>query len=126
VLFARQLAWDETGDAKLSNRRSMSQTAEPSSERDELTFLAKLSHELTICARETYEPGTNNVLEPQLLRSYNELLHRITAAILERLIRTPTFPLQAILEMIESFGERNNRSKLMLSVRVRAERTGRE
>ena len=38
-------------------------------------LLARIAHTLTICARDTYEIGTENVLNPQTLRAYNELLH---------------------------------------------------
>ncbi|MBZ5643878.1 MAG: hypothetical protein LAO19_14035 [Acidobacteriia bacterium] len=46
--------------------------------------LARLAHELTICARTTYEVGTENVLEP-------------------------SFSLQTILEMVREFGGEHNR-----------------
>jgi hypothetical protein len=47
-------------------------------------FLARMAHTLTICARGTYEIGTDNVLNPQILRAYNELLHQVTGSILSR------------------------------------------
>ena len=43
-----------------------------------IALLARIAHSLTICARDTYEVGTDNIVEPQVLRSYNELLHRVT------------------------------------------------
>ena len=43
-------------------------------------LLLRIAHELTVCARDTYEVGTENVLQPQVLRAYNELLHRVTAS----------------------------------------------
>jgi hypothetical protein len=48
-------------------------------------FLARVAHELTFSARDTYEAGTENVLEPQVLRAYNETLYRVTAAVHEHL-----------------------------------------
>jgi len=57
-----------------TNVQSLSQTAR-------IALLARIAHSLTIVARHTYEVGTDNVLEPQVLRSYNELLHRVTGAV---------------------------------------------
>jgi hypothetical protein len=71
--------------------------------------LARLAHELTICARTTYEVGTENVLEPQVLRSCNELLHRVTAAVREHVLGTDGFPLETILELVREFGTRHHR-----------------
>ena len=71
--------------------------------------LARLACELTICARTTYEVGTENVLEPQVLRSYNELLHRVTAAVREHVVGKESFCLQTILEMVREFGTRHHR-----------------
>jgi hypothetical protein len=64
---------------------------------------------LTVCARDTYEVGTENVLEPQVLRAYNELLHRVTAAVCDHLSGVEGFSLQTILEMMRAFGQRHNR-----------------
>ncbi|PYT10985.1 MAG: hypothetical protein DMG59_27650 [Acidobacteria bacterium] len=40
-------------------------------------FWANLALNLTIAARETYVPQTEEVAEPGKLRAYNEMLHRI-------------------------------------------------
>jgi len=40
-------------------------------------FLALLAHQLRISARETYEIGTEEVVEPRHLRRYNEVMHRV-------------------------------------------------
>ena len=71
--------------------------------------LARIAHELTICARNTYEAGTENVLEPQVLRSYNELLHRVTAAVRDHVVGTDRFSLETILDMVREFGTRHSR-----------------
>jgi len=71
--------------------------------------LARIAHELTICARTTYEVGTENVLEPQVLRSYNELLHRVTAAVRDHVLGNNDFSLETILEMVREFGTQNRR-----------------
>ena len=72
-------------------------------------FLARIAFTLTICARDTYEVGTENILEPQVLRAYNELLHRVTAATTDHLLGSEGFSLQTILEMMREFGERYKR-----------------
>lgn len=71
--------------------------------------LARLAHELTICGRTTYEAGTENVLEPQVLRACNELLHRVTAAVRDHILETDGFSLETILEMAREFGTRHDR-----------------
>ena len=48
---------------------------------DRAHFLAVLAHELTVSARGTYEVGTDGVLEPEVLRGFNELEHRVTASL---------------------------------------------
>jgi hypothetical protein len=76
---------------------------------DRTAVLARLAYELTICARTTYEVGTENVLEPQVLRSYNELLHCVTAAVREHVLGTDGYTLETILEMVREFGTRHHR-----------------
>src|ERR1700732_4891763 len=71
--------------------------------------LARLAHTLTVCARDTYEVGTENVLEPQVLRSYNELLHRATGAVVDHLLGMDGYSVESILEMTRAFGRRHNR-----------------
>lgn len=49
--------------------------------KDELHLLiADIAHGLTIVARGTYVAGTTEVANGELLRFFNELIHRITAA----------------------------------------------
>jgi hypothetical protein len=71
--------------------------------------LARIAYELTICARSTYEVGTENVLEPHVLRAYNELLHRLTGALVSHISGTDGYSLETILEMIRTFGTQHNR-----------------
>jgi hypothetical protein len=54
-------------------------------EREQALLLASFSHELTIVAREGYEPGTERLSDPELLRRINEIQHRIASAIMARL-----------------------------------------
>jgi hypothetical protein len=72
-------------------------------------LLTRIAHTLTVCARDTYEVGTENVLEPQVLRAYNELLHRVTGAVRDHLLGVKGYSLQTILEMMQAFGERHHR-----------------
>ena len=60
----------------------MSPEIESLSDEARLKILAGLAHELTICARDTYEVGTDEVRDPRDLRAYNELLHCVTASVL--------------------------------------------
>jgi hypothetical protein len=67
-------------------------------------FLARLAHLLTICARDTYEVGTEDVLDPRRLRAYNEVLHRVTASVVSHLRREEGYSLESIIELLRSFG----------------------
>ena len=78
-----------------------------------IALLARIAHSLTICARDTYEVGTDNVLEPQVLRSYNELLHRVTGAVVDHVLGREGYSLESTLEMIQAFGARHNRVEEM-------------
>lgn len=79
----------------------------------ETALLTRIAHTLTICARDTYEVGTENVLDPQTLRAYNELLHRVTGSVLRPLSSSPRQSLEVIVEMVHSFGARYNREREM-------------
>jgi hypothetical protein len=76
---------------------------------DKAYFLAVLAHELTVSARCTYEVGTTGVLQPEVLRGFNELQHRVAASLRHHLRGTPGMPLEVVLEMLTQFGARNNR-----------------
>jgi hypothetical protein len=79
------------------NLESLSSTAKTA-------FLARLAHTLTICARDTYEVGTENVLDSRTLRAYNELLHRVSGSVVSHRSGSEGYPLESIVEMIRSFG----------------------
>jgi hypothetical protein len=66
-------------------------------------YLARVAHMLTICARDTYKVGTENVLNPQTLRAYNELLHQVIGSIVSRLAGSQE-PIEYAIEMIGLFG----------------------
>ncbi len=65
-------------------------------------LLARIAYALTICARATYEAGTENVLDPQTLRAYNELLHRVTGSVVSHLTNSQGYSLESIVEMLRS------------------------
>jgi hypothetical protein len=89
----------------------MPQNIESLSNSAKLAFLARFAHALTICGRDTYEQGTDDVKEPHVLRSYNELLHRVTGAVVHHAVGTDGPSVEAILEMARDFGARVNRAK---------------
>jgi hypothetical protein len=73
-------------------------------------LLASLASTLTICARDTYEVGTHRVVQPELLRAYNELLHHVTGAARDHLQESKGYSLQDILGMLREFGDKNGRT----------------
>lgn len=48
-------------------------------DREKSLFLAALAHELTVVARATYVPQTEDIEHPHWLRWLNEYQHRIAA-----------------------------------------------
>jgi hypothetical protein len=48
---------------------------------DKLRFLARLSFEITIVGRNSYEAGTNELIAQAELRRINEIQHRVTACL---------------------------------------------
>lgn len=84
-------------------------------------FLAVLAHELTVSARGTYEVGTTSVLEPEVLRVFNEVAHRVTGSLRSHLRGAAGMPLDAVLKMLTEFGARYNRTKDVQYVIARAQ-----
>jgi len=74
-----------------------------------IILLARIAQALTVCARSTYEPGTENILEPKVLRAYNELQHRVTASLLSHVEGVEGMPLESVLEMMQDYGKGLNR-----------------
>jgi hypothetical protein len=46
-------------------------------------FLARLAFELTIAARDTYVPGSEEIAAPRQLRGFNEMQHLVTSNLFE-------------------------------------------
>jgi len=66
----------------------------------------RIAHLLTVSARGTYEVGTENIRKPQLLRGYNELLHRVTAAIRDHILEAKhCLPMEAVLDEMLALGK---------------------
>jgi hypothetical protein len=88
----------------------MLQNVQSLSNHAKTVLLARLAYTLTICARDTYEVGTDRVVQPELLRAYNELLHRVTAAAVSHMLGSGGYSLEGVLEMLHAFGEMNKRT----------------
>jgi hypothetical protein len=97
----------------MDRKQEKSLNIESLSYKEKTEFLARLAYLLTICSRDTYEAGTNRVLGPEVLRAYNELLHRVTAAVAQHVTGDTAFPPERILKMMQVFGEANNRPNEM-------------
>ena len=52
-------------------------TFEAFSERQQVHFLSRLGHHITILGRDGYEVGGDSLTKPELLRTVNELHHQI-------------------------------------------------
>lgn len=48
---------------------------------DRLIMFGRLSHELTVVARDTYEVGSHNVKDAARLRALNEIQHQMTSVV---------------------------------------------
>ena len=88
----------------------MALNVESLSNHEKTVLLARLANELTICARDTYEVGKDRALQPELLRAYNELVHRITGAVSDHLLKSEGYALKDVFEMLRVFGEKNGRT----------------
>ena len=49
---------------------------------EQIDFLLKFAHELTIVARDTYEYGEDGVTHPSRLRRINEVQHRVVSFVI--------------------------------------------
>ena len=66
-----------------------------------LRFLARLSFEVTIAGRNSYEAGTDELTDPRQLRRVNEVQHRITACLSQLLNGTcPDGFAQSIAQLV--------------------------
>lgn len=93
------------------------------SDTEKIHFLARLAHELTVCARSTYGAGTDRVIEPCVLRGYNELQHRVSASLRDYVLGKEGMPLSAVLRMTQDFAAEHGRGEITSSLERLYERT---
>ncbi|WP_431260868.1 hypothetical protein ACQ86G_12615 [Roseateles chitinivorans] len=69
--------------------------------RDQIIWLSRLIHLISMYARDTYEVGTDDVVHPANLRRFNELIHRVAS--LQRSVAesSPGRPPEALFAMVE-------------------------
>ena len=91
----------------------MSQNLELISDAAKTEFLARLAKTLTICARDTYEIGTENVIDSRTLRAYNELQHAVNGAIVSHLSGSAGYSLDSVVEMVRLFGVNHGKVREM-------------
>jgi hypothetical protein len=91
----------------------MSLNLELRSDAAKTEFLARLAKTLTICARDTYEIGTENVVDSRTLRGYNELLHGVSGAVVSHLTGSEGYSLESVVEMVRLFGINHGRAREM-------------
>jgi hypothetical protein len=71
------------------------------SKKQMMLFLSALAAELTVRARATYIPNSDGVENPQRLREFNELQHRVTAHVRDLISdRRERFPDAVICQII--------------------------
>jgi hypothetical protein len=77
---------------------------------NKLLWLARIAHYITVSARSTYVPGTEDIKEPKVLRAYNELLHRVTSSLTHHIKgEDDKFPIDAVLATMQEFADRFGR-----------------
>lgn len=72
---------------------------------EEVLFLACLSHWLTVAARGAYIDKSSGITKVDTLCAYNEVQHRLSAAILDRMKGKAGMPIKDVLEMLEILGK---------------------
>ena len=67
----------------------------------QVRVIARYAHELTVIARGTYVPGTENIADPYRLRMLNEVQHRVTGHLRHLLENDPKrYPDDVIVRII--------------------------
>ncbi len=71
------------------------------SEAEQVKFLSRLSHQITIFARDTYEFESDSLSDPIKLRSINEMMHRILGQQFDLLLsNTSRYPDGTFIEIL--------------------------
>jgi hypothetical protein len=80
-------------------------------DREQARVLARFGWELTQLGREAYGAEPPGVAHPEILRRLNEIQHRVTAAIYDRLSgESERYPDDVLLEIIAGEGSNDNLS----------------
>jgi hypothetical protein len=75
------------------------------SEPKQTLVLARFAWELTVLARDGYQPGSDQIANGALVRDLNELQHRVTSAIVDRLSsRKERYPDEVLVRMCVEAG----------------------
>ncbi len=73
------------------------------SNRQQLLFLARFGHELTVDARDTYVPQSLEISDPERLRAFNEMQHRLYGYLVALLLDTPNrYPVEVLMNFFLS------------------------
>jgi hypothetical protein len=67
---------------------------------DRAQWLARLAAALTVAARDTYEVGGDDVLDPKRMRRFNELTHRTVNQLRHQLAGDHGYPDDLFLSMV--------------------------
>ncbi|OWQ44330.1 hypothetical protein CDL60_24715 [Roseateles noduli] len=68
---------------------------------DQIIWLSRLIHLITVYARDTYEVGTDEVVHPANLRRFNELIHRVASFQRNVAENSPGIPPEVLFAMVE-------------------------
>jgi hypothetical protein len=72
-----------------------------SSREDKMDVLARLAHELTVLARDTYDLESDGVVTPSRLRIINEVQHRIMGFLIALMTKNPNrYPDDIFMQII--------------------------
>lgn len=87
------------------------------SNEEKADFLARLAYELTVAARDAYEIGTDDLTNPKLMRSINEIQHRILSQ-LSAILRKDEkrYPDEVFWQIV--FGDNQTMEKIVARVAV--------
>jgi hypothetical protein len=83
------------------NKTNSVETFINSSHAEKVDVLLRLAHELTILARDTYDPESDGVTNPSRLRSINEIQHRVIGFVLALMTNNPNrYPDDVLVQII--------------------------
>lgn len=68
---------------------------------ERVQWLARLAAALTVAARDTYEVGGDDILDPRRMRRFNELIHRAVNQLRHQLHGDRGYPDDLFLSMVK-------------------------